>query len=115
MKSYEVYLTPDAIKDLADIYEYITEMSGLPEVAWAYIEKLRQKCHRLRTAPLIGQQRNDLRKNLRIIAIDQNAIAAFEVIEDKQIVTILNISYGGRDYEAIMGSEALYKIDELDK
>ncbi|TXI37222.1 MAG: type II toxin-antitoxin system RelE/ParE family toxin [Nitrosomonas sp.] len=115
MKSYEVYLTPDAIQDLTDIYEYITEKSGLPEIAWAYIEKLRQKCRDLKTTPLIGQQRNDLRKNLRIIAIDKNAIAAFEVNEDKQIVIILNIFYGGRDYEAIMGSETPYKNDELEK
>ena len=74
MKSYDVYLTPDAIKDLIDIYEYITEKSELPEVAWAYLEKLRQKCHGLRTTPLIGQQRNDLRKNLRIIAIDKKVL-----------------------------------------
>lgn len=74
MKSYEVYLTPDAIKDLTDIYEYITEKSELPEVAWAYIEKLRQKCHGLRTAPLIGLKRDDLRKNLRIIAIDKKVL-----------------------------------------
>ncbi|CAE6490948.1 toxin ParE1/3/4 [Nitrosomonas nitrosa] len=114
MKNYEVYLTPDAIKDLTDIYEYITEKSELPEVAWAYLEKLRQKCHGLRTTPLIGQQRNDLRKNLRIIAIDKNAVVAFEINEDKQIVTILNIFYGGRDYETIMGSETPRKDDELD-
>ena len=115
MKNYEVYLTPDAIQDLTDIYEYITEKSGLPQVAWAYIEKLRQKCHDLKTIPLIGQQRDDLRKNLRIVAIDKNAIAAFEVNENKQSVTILNIFYGGRDYEAIMGSETPYKNAELDK
>ena len=115
MKSYEVYLTPDAVQDLTDIYEYIAEKSGLPEVAWAYIEKLREKCDDLRKAPLIGQQHNDLRKNLRIVDIDKKAIAAFEVIEDKQIVTILNIFYGGRDYEAIMGSEILHKNNELDK
>lgn len=84
MKNYDVYLTPDAIKDLTDIYEYIAQKSELPEITWAYIEKLRQSCHGLRKAPLIGQQRNDLRKNLRIIAIDKNAIAAFEVNEDKQ-------------------------------
>ena len=72
MKSYEVYLTPDAIQDLTDIYEYIAAKSGLPQVAWAYIEKLRQKCHDLKITPLIGQQRNDLRKNLRIIAIDKS-------------------------------------------
>ena len=74
MRNYEVYLTPDAIKDLTDIYEYITEKSELPEVAWAYIENIRQKCHGLRTTPLIGQQRNDLRKNLRIIAIDKKVL-----------------------------------------
>lgn len=115
MKSYEVYLTLDAIQDLTDIYEYLTEKSGFPEVAWAYIEKLHLKCHDLKTTPLIGQQRDDLRKNLRIIAIDKNAIAAFEVIEGKQIVTILNIFYGGRDYEAIMDNETPYKDDELNK
>ena len=115
MKSYEVYLTPDAIQDLTDIYEYIAAKSGLPEVAWAYIEKLRKKCDDLRKVPLIGQQRNDLRKNLRIVAIDKNAIAAFEVIENKQIVIILNIFYGGRDYETIMNSEIQHKDDELDK
>jgi len=115
MKNYDVYLTPDAIKDLTDIYEYIAQKSELPEIVWAYIEKLRQSCHDLRMTLLIGQQRNDLRKNLRIIAIDKNAIAAFEVIEDKQSVTILNIFYGSRDYEAIMGSETLHKNDELEK
>ena len=59
--------------------------------------------------------RDDLRKNLRIVAIDKNAIAAFEANEDKQIVTILNIFYGGRDYEAIMGSETPHINDGLDR
>lgn len=91
MKNYKVFLTPDAIQDLMDIYEYITEKSGLPEIAWIYLEKLREKCYGLGITPLIGQQRDDLRENLRIIAIDRNAVAAFEVNEDKQTVTILNI------------------------
>ncbi|SDZ17201.1 type II toxin-antitoxin system RelE/ParE family toxin [Nitrosomonas sp. Nm58] len=115
MKNYDVYLTPGAIKDLTNIYDYISKKSDLPEVAWAYIEKLRHKCNSLKTLPVIGQKRDDLRKNLRIIAIDKNAVAAFEVNEDKQIVIILNIFYGGRDYETIMGKETPHKIDELDK
>ena len=102
MKQYDVYLMPDAIKDLKDIYEYIAEESGLPEVAWVYIEKLRNKCYGFRTAPIRGQRRDDLRENIRIAAIDKNAVVAFEVDEDKQHVTILNIFYGGRDYETIM-------------
>jgi len=102
MKHYDVYLMPDAIKDLNEIYEYIAEKSGLPEVAWAYIEKLRHKCYEFRTTPIRGQKRDDLRLNLRVAVIDKNAVAAFEVDEDQQSVTILNIFYGGRDYETIM-------------
>ncbi len=102
MKTYEVFLTPDAIEDLADIYDYIADASGLPEVAWAYIEKLRHKCHDLRLAPVRGQKRDDLRQNTRIIAVDKNAVAAFEVDEKKRTVIVLNIFYGGRDYDALM-------------
>lgn len=105
MKHYDVYLTPDAIGDLSSIYEYIADKSGYPEIAWAYIEKLRSKCQDLQTAPLRGQRRDDLRENLRIVAIDKMAVAAFEVNEEKRSVTVLNIFYGGRDYEAIMREE----------
>lgn len=105
MKNYEVSLMPDAIKDLAGIYEYIADKSGLPEVAWAYAQKLREKCHGLSAAPLRGQKRDDLRQNLRVVPIDKNAIAAFEVDEEKGTVTILNIFYGGRDYDTIMNNK----------
>jgi plasmid stabilization system protein ParE len=102
MKKYDVYLMPDAIKDLEGIYGYVADKSGFPERAWSYIERLRQKCHELETAPLRGQKRDDLVKNLRIIPLDKKAVAAFIVNEEKQTVLVLNIFYGGRDYEAIM-------------
>jgi plasmid stabilization system protein ParE len=59
MKKYDVYLMPDAIKDLENIYDYITEESGFPERGWSYIEKLKLKCQKLEIAPLRGQTRND--------------------------------------------------------
>jgi len=102
MKKYDVYLMPDAIKDLENIYNYITEESGFPERGWLYIEKLKFKCQKLETAPLRGQKRNDLMKGLRIYPLDKKTVAAFLVDEDKQMVQILNIFYGGQDYEAIM-------------
>ena len=102
MKKYDIYLMPDAIKDLENIYGYISDKSGFPERAWTYIEKLRLKCHELETAPLRGQQRNDLMENLRIVPLDKKAVAAFIVDEKKQVVLILNIFYGGRDYEALV-------------
>jgi toxin ParE1/3/4 len=104
MKAYNVFLLPDAIKDLESIYEYITEQSGFPERAWAYIEKLRTKCQILETAPQRGQQRSDLMKDLRVYPLDKKTVAAFVVDNDNQVVNILNIFYGGRDYETIMSS-----------
>ena len=103
MKTYDVSLTPDAIADLAAIYRFIVDESGYPEIAWNYIERLREKCYSLERAPIRGHKRDDLRANLRILAIDKNAVAAFEVDESHLTVTILNIFYGGEDYETIMG------------
>ena len=104
MKTYKVYLMPDAIKDLEHIYEYVSTESGFPERAWAFIEKLRLKCQKLETAPLRGQQRNDLMKDLRIYPLNKKTVVAFVVDEEQQAVRIMNIFYGGRDYEAIMSA-----------
>ena len=102
MKKYDVYLMPDAIKDLEAIYGYIADKSGFSERAWAYVEKLRQKCDEMETAPLRGQQRDDLMQNMRVAPIDKKAVVAFIVDEEKRAVLVLNIFYGGRDYEALM-------------
>ncbi len=102
MKTYKVSLMPDAIKDLLDIYEYISEKSGIPDVAMAYIQKLRSKCRQQEIAPIRGTRRDDLRDNLRIVAIDKNAVIAFEVNEQEAIVTIFDVFYGGKDYDTIM-------------
>ena len=99
MKTYDVSLTPDAIADLAAIYRFIVDESGYPEIAWNYIERLREKCYSFERAPIRGHKRDDIRANLRILAIDKNAVAAFEVDESHLTVTILNIFYGGEDYE----------------
>lgn len=99
---------PDTIKDLEDVYEYIADNSGFPERAWAYIEKLRDQCHELAIAPIRGQKRDDLMKDLRIVPIDKKAVAAFIVNEEKLTVLILNIFYGGRDYQTLMSKKRCY-------
>ena len=103
METYDVSLTPDAIADLASIYRFIVDESGYPEVAWNHIERLREKCYLLERAPIRGRKRDDLRANLHILASDKNAVAAFEVDESHLTIAILNIFYGGEDYETIMG------------
>lgn len=111
MKLYEVYLLPDAIRDLEDLYHYIADKSGLPETAWAYIEKLRDKCRKLAIAPICGQKRDDLMANLRITPLDKKTVAAFLVDEAAQTVLVVNIFYGGRDYETLLSASASPRPD----
>ncbi len=103
MKRYDVLLTPSAESDLLEIGAFIADESGFPDVAIAYIERLRDKCqHQLSTAPHRGQQRDDLSKGLRVLPLEKNTVVAFKIDQKKQIVVILNFFYGGRDYDAIM-------------
>lgn len=102
MKNYRVLFTPDAERDLEAIYDYIALEKEMPVVAWTYIQKLYKACEKLEHAPMRGRSRHDLRENLRVLSLAKNAIAAFEVDEASQSVTVLNIFYGGQDYEALM-------------
>ena len=106
MKKYSVHFTPDAIKDLEDIYEYIAEQSGFPERAWAFVGRLHKQCLTLETAPFRGHARDDLMKDLRITPLEKNTVAAFMIDEQKSFVLVLNVFYGGRDYEAIMAQSS---------
>lgn len=103
MKHYAVLLYPDAIRDLEDIYDYIFAKSGYEQRAWRYIEKIRQQCVALEVAPQRGLIRNDLMKGLRILALDHRSVAAFLIKEKAGEVHILNVFYGGQDYEALFG------------
>jgi len=68
------------------------------------LEQLKLKCQDLETSPKRGRQRNDLMSGLRVYPLDRRTVAAFLVDEEQQKVCILNIFYGGRDYEALWGS-----------
>lgn len=102
MDKYDVFLMPNAIEDLEKIYFYIAEQSGFPERAWAYMEKLKAACQKLEIAPLRGQKRDDLMVGLRIYPLGKRAVAAFLIDETTRVVRILDIFYGGQDYDAIM-------------
>ena len=102
MKKYEIFFMPNAIADLEEIYNYIADQSGFPERAWAYIEKLKKACQKLETSPVRGQMRDDLMAGLRIYPLDKRTVAAFMVDEDTGTVRILDIFYGGQDYDVIM-------------
>jgi plasmid stabilization system protein ParE len=55
-------------------------------------------------APQRGQQRHDLLEKLRVYPLDKKTVAAFVIDEGQRTVSILNVFYGGRDYETIMSA-----------
>ena len=56
MKQYAVVITPAGLNDLVRIYDLIADRSGIPEVAWQYVERLRSKWQAIDHAPIRGQR-----------------------------------------------------------
>ena len=57
-------------------------------------------CDSLRTFPLRGTRRDDVRPGLRITNYKKRAVIAFDV--DADVVPIIGVFYGGQNYETIL-------------
>lgn len=57
-------------------------------------------CDSLRTFPLRGTRRDDVRPGLRITNYKKRAVIAFDV--DADVVSIIGVFYGGQNYETIL-------------
>ncbi|WP_244483732.1 type II toxin-antitoxin system RelE/ParE family toxin [Rhizobium sp. Root482] len=77
-----VVFRPAAENDLAEIYRYIAENSGL-ERAGAYLDRIEKACMALSNFPLRGTQRNDLYPGLRITGFEHRASIAFTVEQER--------------------------------
>lgn len=87
--------------DLDEIFDFIA--ADNPERAWSYIEEIRRACRGLCDAPLIGTARPDLQTDLRIIVFRRRVVIAYRALPEQ--LEVLRVFTGGRDYEAILGSE----------
>jgi toxin ParE1/3/4 len=57
-----------------------------------------QQCESLKTFPIRGTRRDDIRPGLRVFGFRIRVSIAFEVTDG--LVTILGIFYGGQEFEA---------------
>ncbi len=96
MKPRVITYSEESGDDLDWIYDVVAEASS-PGTASAYEQRIRAFCERLAFASERGQNRDDIRPNLRIIGFERRVTIAF-VLEAEQVV-ILRIFYGGRDWE----------------
>ena len=101
--SYAVVFSPEAEEQLAELYRYIAAAAS-PDVAARYTEAIVTYCESLRTFPLRGTMRDDVRPGLRITHYKKRTVIAFDVEADQ--VSIMGVFYGGQDYEALLQNDA---------
>jgi toxin ParE1/3/4 len=94
MKRFSVLLSPEAERDLEDIYRYVRQVSTSSLVARQYINRVMKFLATFDTFPERGSLRNDIRSGLRVVGFERNASVAFVVESDR--VIILSIAMGGK-------------------
>jgi toxin ParE1/3/4 len=99
MRRLPVFLNEEAIRDLDEIYRYITDASGSPLTAIQFVRRIRRRCRRIGNVPFGGRGRDDLKPGLRTVPFEHSAVIAYKIEEGA--VRITNVFYGGRDYEAL--------------
>lgn len=97
--SFRVVFSPEAQEQLMELYRYIA-VAVSPDMAAQYTEAIVSYCESLRTFPLRGTQRDDVRQGLRITNYRKRTVIAFDV--NTGVVSIIGIFYGGQDYETAL-------------
>jgi toxin ParE1/3/4 len=97
MLRYKVFFRPSAEKDLLNIFDRVFEVSQHHGTAQQFVSRIIQRCRRVGNVPFGGRPRDDLFAGMRTVPFERSAVIAY-VVTDK--VEIINIFYGGRDYDA---------------
>lgn len=98
MQRVSVIYRPQAIADLQGIYRAIAEASQSVAVATGFVERIMARCRRIGDVPNGGRPRDDLEPGLRMVPFEHTAMIAYRVTNR---VEIINVFYGGRDYESL--------------
>ena len=95
--THTVHWAPEARDQLDELEDRIAGKASTG-VAARYVDSIVNYCEGLRTFPQRGTSRDDLRPGLRTLGYRRRVTILFEVAGD--VVTVLGVYYGGRDYEA---------------
>jgi toxin ParE1/3/4 len=98
MRRVKVTLRPEALADLKAIYRSIALASQSHAVASGFIGRILRRCRRIGDVPHGGRPRDDLQPGLRTVPFERSAVIVYRV---GKTVEIVNVFYGGRDYEAV--------------
>jgi plasmid stabilization system protein ParE len=101
--SYRVVFSPEALKHLTELFQYIAKAAS-PDIAARYTGAIVSYCESLSTFPHRGTPRDDVRPGLRITNYKKRTVIAFDV--DTEVISIIGIFYGGQDYESILQDDS---------
>jgi toxin ParE1/3/4 len=94
-----VRLSETAIKDLAEIRNWIAELSD-QSTALAYIDRVSAKVRTLADFPLRGRARPEVGRDIRSFAFERRLVIFYRI--EGPDVWIERIVSGARDLEALM-------------
>lgn len=97
--TFRVVFTPESGDHLDELYRYIAD-AATPDVAAGYVDAIIAHCEGLSEFPHRGLARDDIRPGLCTTSFRKRTIVAYAILDD--IVTVIGIFHGGRDYEAIL-------------
>lgn len=97
--TYRVVFAPEAEDQLDELYRYIAGQATA-EIADRYVGRVIDYCEGLAEYPIRGTARDDIRPGVRTTSYKKRTVIAFAVREN--LVLILGIFHGGRDYESIL-------------
>jgi toxin ParE1/3/4 len=103
VKRLPVRLRAQAHQDIKEIFDWIASGSNFPSIAENFVNRIYDQCEALAEFPLRGRARDDVRQGIRMLAFERKAVFIYRAHSDE--VEVLNISYGGRDWEAIMAEQ----------
>lgn len=101
MNVHVVNFSPESREQLVGLYHYLAAKAD-PVIAFNYVNAVVDHCEKLKTFPLRGLARDDIREGLRITHYKGRTIIAYAVIDSA--VSIIGVFYGGQDYESKLGS-----------
>jgi plasmid stabilization system protein ParE len=91
-----VIYAPEAESQLLALFSHIAAATS-PEIAARYTDAIVEQCESLKTFPMRGARRDDIRPGLRVFGFRRRVSITFDVTGE--VITILGIFYGGQNFE----------------
>jgi toxin ParE1/3/4 len=77
------------------------DRTGSQVTAERFVRRIKARCDKIGILPYGGRPRDDLERGLRTVAFERRAVVTYKL--ESNCVRIVNVFYGGRDYEALYG------------